>query len=414
MSLRETLFTRDDVAALIAQGHPTPFYIYDERGIRAGARRLQGAFRDSSAFKNFFAVKALPNPHILRILKEEGMGADCSSMAELLLAERAGFQGEEVMFTSNNTPAAEFAQARAQGAIINFDDLKHLNFYKKNVGQLPTPGCARFNPGSLKKGGRTIGNPIEAKFGATREQIFEMYKRMHDAGVDRFGIHTMVISNCLDPAYLAETTKILFELIKEVRDQVGITMEFANLGGGFGIPYKPEEQPLQIEAVAEDIERLYDEIIIGNGHPPLQLFMENGRWVTGPHGYLVTGVRHVTEKYRRFAGVDASMANLMRPGMYGAYHHMTVLGKEDVPPTQQYTVTGGLCEGNDIFAENRMLPPLEEGDVIVMHDTGAHGHAMGFQYNGNLRSAEFLCGEDGSYTMIRRAETVDDYFATLV
>lgn len=414
MSLKEVPFTQGDVDALIAQGHPTPFYIYDERGIRSDARRLQGAFRDSSAFKNFFAVKALPNPHILRILLEEGMGADCSSMAELLLAELAGFTGEEVMFTSNNTPASEFTQARTQGAIINFDDLTHLDFYRKNVGQLPTPGCARFNPGSLKTGDRTIGNPIEAKFGATRKQIFEIYKRMRDAGVDRFGIHAMVMSNCLDRAYLAETAKILFELIRDVRDQVGITMEFANLGGGFGIPYKPEEQPLPIEAVANDIERLHDDILVRNGHPPLRLFMEHGRWVTGPHGYLVTRVRHVTEKYRRFAGVDASMANLMRPGMYGAYHHMTVLGKEDVPPTEQYTVTGGLCEGNDVFAEDRRLPPLEEDDVIVIHDAGAHGHAMGFQYNGNLRSAEFLHGEDGSYTMIRRGETVDDYFATLV
>jgi diaminopimelate decarboxylase len=395
--------------------HPTPFYIYDEKGIREGAKFLKEAFANVGLkHKNFFAVKALPNPHILKILAECGMGADCSSLAELILAEKAGLSRENIFLTSNNTPAEEFREAARLGAIINFDDISHLAYYKKHLGELPKIGCARYNPGDLKDGNSIIGKPLEAKFGATREQIIEMYEQMQSEGIKRFGIHTMVASNSLEPTYLIDTARILFELIREIYQKTGIIFEFANLGGGFGIPYQPDQLPLDIIKVAQGIKKHHDNILLKAGHPPIQIYTENGRWITGPHGYLVARAIHFKNTYKNYIGLDASMANLMRPGMYGAYHHITVLGKENSPLTNIYDIVGSLCENNDKFAIDRNLPKIKTGDLLVIQDTGAHAHSMGFNYNGKLRSAEFLLKEDNSYQIIRRAESIEDYFATLI
>jgi diaminopimelate decarboxylase len=418
--MREDLpFSKAEIENL-AQEHPTPFYVYDGEGIRKGAQIFNTAFANAGlAHMNYFAVKALPNPHILRLLAEEGMGADCSSMPELHLAQMAGVSGENIMFTSNNTPAAEFREAANLGAIINFDDITHLLFYREHVGQLPEIGCARYNPGNRKKDGNSIiGKPEEAKYGATHEQIIEMYRQMRDGGVNRFGIHTMVASNCLDSDSLVETADILFRLIAEIRQKIGITFEFANIGGGFGIPYKPDQEPLSVNRIAQGIKKRHDEILGEAGHPPVRIFTENGRWVTGPHGYLVTRAIHHKDTYKSYIGVDACMANLMRPGMYGAYHHIVVLGKENEPKTHKYDVTGSLCENCDKFAIDRELPEIEEGDLLAVEDSGAHGSAMGFRYNGKLAAAEFLLEVDErgnrTYRMIRRAETEADYFSTLV
>ena len=395
----------------IARQTPTPFYLYDEAGIRQTARRLKAAFAWNKGFKEYFAVKAAPNPHLLKILKREGFGADCSSLPELLLAERAGISGEEIMFTSNNTPAAEFQQAARLGAIINLDDIGHLPYLEKHAG-LPPLLSFRYNPGALKKGNAIIGNPLESKFGVTKQQLFEGYQLARRKGVSRFGIHTMVASNELNPAYFIETATILFQLIAEISQKVGITFEFANIGGGIGIPYRPEEDPVELQQVGRGIQQAYQRIIQARGLPPLKLFMENGRLLTGPHGYLITRVRHVKHSYKPFVGVDANMANLMRPAIYGAYHHITAPGKT-AEELVVVDVVGSLCENNDKFAVNRLLPPLEPGDLLVIHDAGAHGHAMGFNYNGKLRSAELLRQENGQTRQIRRAETINDYFATL-
>jgi len=407
-------FSQTEIEKLAAT-HPTPFYIYDEQSIVAGADDLNKAFTNAGLkHKNFFAVKALPNPHILKILAAQGMGADCSSLPELLIAEQAGLTGEDIFLTSNNTPAEEFKEAARLGAIINFDDISHLPYFQKHLGELPEIGCARYNPGDLKDGTSIIGKPLEAKFGATRKQIIEIYEQMQSAGVKRFGIHTMVASNSLEPAYLIDTAKILFQLILEIYQKTGIVFEFANLGGGFGIPYQPDQHSLDIIKVAQGIKKHHDEILLKVGHPEIHIFTENGRWITGPHGYLITKAIHFKNTYKNYIGVDASMANLMRPGMYGAYHHITVLGKENSPLTNTYDVVGSLCENNDKFAIDRNLPKIETGDLLVIQDAGAHAHSMGFNYNGKLRNAEFLLKDDGSYQIIRRAETIKDYFATLV
>lgn len=407
-------FSRDEILAL-TQKFPTPFYVYDEVQIRAGARDLFAAFQSAGLnFQNFFAVKALPNPFVLKLLHEEGMGTDCSSLAELLLAERAGITGEQIFLTSNNTPEELFAKGLELGAIINFDDIGHLDFFLDAFHKLPDVGCVRFNPGGSKDGNVIIGNPKDAKFGMTREQAIEAYRKMKDAGVKRFGIHTMVASNCLEPEYFLDTAKMIFTLMIEIRDAVGIEFEFVNLGGGFGIPYKPEQNSLDISLIAKGIKDLHNSILIANNHPSPKIFMENGRFITGPHGYLITKVQHLKKTYKQYVGVDASMANLMRPGMYGAYHHISILGKELEPAVETYDVVGGLCENNDKFAIDRKLPHVEVGDLLVIHDAGAHGHAMGFRYNGHLGSAEFLRETSGTYKMIRRAETIEDYFATLI
>ncbi|MDR1317794.1 MAG: diaminopimelate decarboxylase [Spirochaetales bacterium] len=406
-------FTRE-LAVSMAEKYSTPFYIYDEKSIRRKAQSFRAAFEwVPGGFRNFFAVKALPNPHILRLLRDEGMGADCSSLPELLLAEKAGLPGEEIMFTSNDTPAPEFVRAKSMGAIINLDDLSHIDFLEKNAG-LPGLLCMRYNPGPLKGGNAIIGKPEEAKYGFTREQILEGYTLARKKGVMRFGLHTMVASNELNPDYFIETAVILFELAVEIYRETGIKLEFVNLGGGVGIPYKPESVPVDLLYVSRGIREAYERIITKNSLDPLRIFMENGRCVTGPYGFLVARVIHEKNIYKRYLGLDACMANLMRPGMYGAYHHITVLGREDQPLSETYDVTGSLCENNDKFAVDRKLPKTGIGDFVAIHDCGAHGHAMGFNYNGKLRCAEFLLKEDGSVKMIRRAETPEDYFATLV
>lgn len=404
-------FTRKQVEE-IERRHPTPFHLYDEAGMRANARRLVAAFAWNPGFKEYFAIKACPNPYIMKILKAEGFGADCSSLSELLLAEQVGIVGEPVMFTSNDTPADEFIKARAMGAIVNLDDLTHLDFFEKAAG-LPELLCFRYNPGPLRGGNAIIGHPEEAKYGLTREQLFDAYRQAKARGVKRFGLHTMVASNELNAQYFVDTAELLFDLAVEIAQDAGITFEFINIGGGIGIPYKPEQESVDLERVGDGIRKAYEARVLAKGHPALRIYMECGRMVTGPYGYLVTRVRHLKNTYKRYAGLDACMANLMRPAMYGAYHHISVLGKESAPATVKYDVTGSLCENNDKFAIDRMLPELAPGDLVVIHDAGAHGHDMGFQYNGKLRSAELLLRTDGSVVPIRRAETPADYFATL-
>jgi diaminopimelate decarboxylase len=334
-------------------------------------------------------------------------------MAELILAERVGLRGEQIMFTSNDTPAEEFKKAMELGAIINLDDISHIDFVEKVCGKLPELICCRFNPGEAKSGNTIIGNPLEAKYGFTREQMFQGYKRLKEKGVKRFGIHTMVASNELNPEYFVETSRIMFRLTAELSKELGIKFDFVNLGGGIGIPYRPEQPKVDLNAVGEGVHKACEEIFTAAGLDIPRVVMECGRMVTGPYGYLVSRVLHIKKTYKTYAGLDACMANLMRPALYGAYHHITVMGKENAPCDTMYDVTGSLCENNDKFAVDRMLPELVPGDLVVIHDAGAHGHAMGFNYNGKLRSAEWLLRRDGSATLIRRAETLEDLFATI-
>jgi len=401
----------------IAAKWPTPFHIYDAKAIRENAKRLKKAFAWNKGFREYFAVKAAPNPYLMKLLKEFDFGSDCSSMAELELAEKVGNVGEAIMFTSNDTPDAEFRRAWELGAIINLDDITHWESVLKAI---PQPAdfenrvfCCRYNPGPLKGGNAIIGKPEEAKYGMTRLQLFECYARMKAAGVKRFGLHTMVASNELDPNYIIDTAKMLFELAAAISSELGIDFEFVNIGGGIGIPYRPDQAAMDFEVVGDGIEKAYKETVVAAGLKPIKLFMECGRCITGPYGYLVSRVLHLKNTYRLYAGLDACMSNLMRPALYGAYHEIVVPGKEGSSETSIYDVTGSLCENNDKFAIQRMLPVLEIGDLVVICDAGAHGHAMGFQYNGKLRSAELLLEADGSVRQIRRAETLDDYFATL-
>ena len=412
MTEKRIPFDRELVERLVDQ-YPTPFHVYDEAGIRATSQEFARAFDwVPGGFKNFYAVKALPNPSVMSIVADEGMGFDCSSFAELALAEYLESPGEQIMFTSNDTPMEEFAKAKELGAIINLDDYSHIDFIHHGI-RLPERISVRYNPGSLKEGNVIIGKPEEARYGFTREHVIAGYERARELGVTEFGLHTMVASNELDPDYFVETGKLLFELAVEVQKKTGVRISFVNLGGGIGIPYRPDQEAVNLQRISDGLRELYDEIINPAGLHPLRIFMENGRAVTGPHGYLVSRVRHLKHTYKDYVGLDASMANLMRPGMYGAYHHITVLGKESEPSTHTYDVTGSLCENNDKFAIDRELPEIEVGDVVVIHDTGAHGHSMGFNYNGKLRSAELLMQADGSVRLIRRAETLHDYFATL-
>ena len=401
----------------IAARWPTPFHIYDAKAIRENAKRLKKAFSWNKGFREYFAVKAAPNPHLMKLLKEFDFGSDCSSMAELELSAKVGNVGESIMFTSNDTPAAEFRRAWELGAIINLDDITHWDSVIEAVGGTEGMGerlfCCRYNPGPLKGGNAIIGKPEEAKYGMTRAQLFECYARMKAAGVKRFGLHAMVASNELDPDYIIDTAKMLFELVAAITVEVGVEFEFVNIGGGIGIPYRPGQQAMDLARVGEGIEKGYRDTIVAAGLKPLKLFMECGRCITGPYGYLVSRVLHIKNTYRLYAGLDACMSNLMRPALYGAYHEIVVPGKEGSGETSVYDVTGSLCENNDKFAIQRMLPVLAPGDLVVICDAGAHGHAMGFQYNGKLRSAELLLESDGSVREIRRAETLDDYFATL-
>jgi len=404
-------FTKEKLEEIIEK-YPTPFHIYDEKAIRAYARKFLKAFSWNEGFKEYYAIKAAPNPYLMKILHSEGFGIDCSSLAELELAEKVGMRGEEIMFTSNDTPVEDFQKAKSLGAIVNLDDIAHIQYLEENAG-LPELVCFRYNPGALKEGNAIIGHPEEAKYGFTRNQLFEGYRILRDKGIKRFGIHTMVASNELDPMYFAETAHILFEVIAEISATLGIRFEFANLGGGIGIPYKPEQKEVDLDKMSEGIKLVYDKFIVANRLDPLKVYFESGRAITGPYGYLVSKVLHIKDTYKKYAGLDSCMTNLMRPALYGAYHHITIPGKEEVATKILYDVTGSLCENNDKFAINRVLPKLTPGDIVVIHDSGAHGHAMGFNYNGKLRSAELLLRENGEVVQIRRAETIEDYFATL-
>ncbi|NLO98193.1 MAG: diaminopimelate decarboxylase [Peptococcaceae bacterium] len=411
--IKKTLPFSAEQLEQIAEEFGTPFHIYDQKGIIDNVRALKAAFSWAPQFKEYFAVKATPNPHILKLLAAEGIGADCSSLPELILAERVGIVGEEIVFTSNDTPAREFIKAKELGAIINLDDISHIDFLDKVAG-MPEMICFRYNPGPLgQRGNSIIGKPEEAKYGVTKEQLFDCYVKAKKLGAKRFGLHTMVISNELDPDFFVETARMMFELAVELKQRLNICVEFIDLGGGIGIPYRPEQEAVDLNYLGRQVEKLYNQILVPAGLHPVKIAMECGRLITGPYGYLVTRVIHKKEIYKNYVGVDACMADLMRPGMYGAYHHITVCGKENEPCDHMYDVTGSLCENNDKFAIDRMLPLIEIGDLLVIHDTGAHGHAMGFNYNGKLRSKELLFKDDGTVKLIRRAETIEDYFATL-
>ncbi len=399
----------------LAKKFPTPFYIYDEKAIRENVKYFYKAFSIFPSFTEYFAVKALPNPYILKVLESEGCGGDCSSLPELMLCEKSGITGRRIMFTSNDTPAQEFVYAQKLGAIINLDDITHIDFLKNALGgKLPDTICFRYNPGPLKEGGNSIiGKPEEAKYGLTKEQMIHAYKICKAEGVKHFGIHTMVASNELNPDFFVDTARIVFELILEVQKECGVNIEFADLGGGVGIPYRPGQKKVDLDYVAKGIKVLYDKMIVPAGLDSLKLCFECGRPITGPYGWLVTKAIHEKNIYRNYIGVDASMADLMRPGMYGAYHEVTVSGKENAPKDYVYDVSGSLCENCDKFAVQRNLPKIEMGDLLIIHDAGAHGRAMGFNYNGKLRAGELLLRSDGTVKEIRRRETIEDYFATL-
>ncbi len=413
MSAKTLPFDRDFIER-ITQRFPTPFYIYDEKTLRRHAKAFNDAFAWNSGFKEYFAVKANPNPELLKILHTENIGGDCSSLPELVLCEKTGILGEEIMFTSNNTPAAEYVKAKELGAIINLDDITHIPFLKNCAG-LPDLLCFRWNPGPLREVESVIGNPVEAKYGLTTNQIFKAIEQARQEGVKRFGLHTMVASNMLDNDFFAYTARTMFELALEVRSRLGICVEFVNFGGGFGVAYRPEQDDLDLAKIGRDVQAEYERLIAPTDLNGLKIFTESGRLVAAESGTLVTRVIHEKNTYKRYVGVDACMANLMRPGMYGAYHHITVLGKSGNPaiPLEKVDVVGSLCENCDKFAVDRELPRLEIGDLIALHDAGAHGYSMGFQYNAKLRCAELLLTESGEVRMIRRAETMDDYFATL-
>ncbi len=399
------------IASIVAD-HPTPFHLYHEDGIRRRVRDLYEAFAWNEGFRQYFAVKATPNPHIVALLAEEGCGADCSSPAELVICDRLGLSGDAVMFTSNNTTIEEFRMAADLGAIINLDGPHHIKQLKA-LPKLPKFVSFRFNPGAERAGNVIIGDPKEAKFGCTREQIAAGYAQCRELGIERFGLHAMIVSNELQVDSLLATAEMLFELAVTIKQTTGVEVEFINLGGGIGVPYRPGEKEVDLAKFGAGVHALYDSIIEPSGLAPLRVMMENGRSITGPFGYLLTRVINIKDSYKRYIGVDATMSNLMRPGMYGAYHHLSVLGKEQAPAVGKADVVGSLCENNDKFAVDRELPEVVVGDLIAIHDAGAHGHSMGFQYNGRLRSAELLFNDRGDVRLIRRAETLDDYFATV-
>ena len=393
---------------------PTPFYLYDEKAIRENMQKFTKAFSIFPVFREHFAVKACPNPYILKILAQEDCGADCSSLPELILSKKSGILGKKVIFTSNETPAEEYKYAYENGNIINLDDFTHIDYLKKAIGKLPDTICFRYNPGNNKQGCNSIiGKPEEAKYGLTREQIIQAYKICKEEGVKHFGLHTMVASNELNPDFFIDTAKLLFELCAEIKEKTGVRIEFVDLGGGIGIPYRLEQKAVDYDYVAKGIKNEYDKILIPANLDPMEIYWECGRPITGPYGWLITTAIHEKHIYREYIAVDSCMADLMRPGMYGAYHEITVSGKENEPKTQVYDVVGSLCENCDKFAVQRSLPKIEMGDHIIIHDAGAHGRAMGFNYNGKLRCGEILMRQDGSFKQIRRRETIDDLFATL-
>ena len=397
----------------IERTYPTPFYLYDEKGIRENAARLKQAFSWNRGYKEYFAVKATPNPFLLNILKDMGCGTDCSSMTELMMSRACGFSGPDIMFSSNDTPPEEFAYAKKLGAIINLDDITHIQCLEETLGHIPETISCRFNPGGLFKISNDImDNPGDSKYGMTTEQIGQAFKILKEKGAKHFGIHAFLASNTVTNEYYPMLAKILFELAVKLKEETGVHIAFINLSGGIGIPYRPDQEPNDILAIGDGVRRVYEEILVPAGMDDVALCTELGRFMMGPYGALVTKAIHEKHTYKEYVGVDACAVNLMRPAMYGAYHHITVMGREDEPCTRMYDVVGSLCENNDKFAIDRMLPEIKKGDLLFIHDAGAHGFAMGYNYNGKLKSAELLLKEDGTVEMIRRAETPEDYFAT--
>lgn len=398
----------------IVKAYPTPFHIYDEKGIRENARAVKEAFAWNPGFKEYFAVKATPNPCLIQILREFGCGCDCSSMTELMLSRALGMKGEDIMFSSNDTPAEEYAYAARAGAIINLDDITHIDFVEKILGKLPETMSCRYNPGGIfQMSNGIMDNPGDSKYGFTTEQMFEGYRILKEKGVKNFGIHAFLASNTVSNDYYPLLAGKLFELAVQLEKETGADIKFINLSGGVGIPYRPDQEANDIRAIGEGVRKVYEEVLTPAGMGDVAIYTEMGRFMMGPYGHLVTEAIHEKHIHKEYIGVDACAVNLMRPAMYGAYHHITVLGKENAPCDHKYDVAGSLCENNDKFAIDRMLPEIAMGDYLVIHDTGAHGHAMGYNYNGKLRSAELLLKEDGSVQLIRRAETPRDYFATL-
>ena len=411
MSEKIPLVTKEQLED-IASRYATPFYLYDEKGIRETARRVNKAFSWNKGFKEYFAVKATPTPGILKILHEEGCGADCSSYTELIMADAVGFKGDEIMFSSNDTPAEDFQLARKLNATINLDDITHIDFLER-VADIPDTVCCRYNPGGhFAIANNIMDNPGDAKYGMTREQLTEAYKRLMAKGVKHFGLHAFLASNTVTNDYYPELARILFKVAVELKEETGASIEFINLSGGVGIAYRPGQPQNDIMEIGEGVRRAYEEVLVPAGMGNVRLYTEMGRYMLAPYGALVSRVIHQKHIYKEYIGLDACAANLMRPAIYGAYHHITVMGKENAPCDHKYDVTGGLCENNDKFAIDRMLPEINIGDLVFIHDAGAHGFAMGYNYNGKLRSAELLLKEDGSVEMIRRAETPADYFAT--
>ncbi len=397
----------------ITKTYPTPFYLYDEKGIRENAKALKEAFAWNPGYKEYFAVKATPNPFLINILREYGCGCDCSSMTELMLSEALGIKGEDIMFSSNDTPAEEFAYAAKIGAIINLDDYTHIDFLEKTIGYIPETISCRFNPGGVFQISNDImDNPGDAKYGMTTEQLFDAYRVLQQKGAKHFGLHAFLASNTVTNEYYPMLAKVLFELAVRLKKETGADIRFINLSGGIGIPYRPDQEPNDIRVIGEGVRKVYEEVLVPAGMGDVAIYTELGRFMLGPYGCLVTKAIHEKHTYKEYVGVDACAVNLMRPAMYGAYHHITVMGKEDAPCDHTYDVTGSLCENNDKFAIDRQLPKIDKGDLLVIHDTGAHGYAMGYNYNGKLKSAELLLKEDGSVQLIRRAETPKDYFAT--
>ena len=397
----------------IEKTYPTPFYLYDEKGIRENAARLKQAFSWNRGYKEYFAVKATPNPFLLNILKDMGCGTDCSSMTELMMSKACGFSGPDIMFSSNDTPLEEFAYAEKLGAIINLDDITHIQCLEDTLGYIPETISCRFNPGGLFKISNDImDNPGDSKYGMTTEQIGQAFRILKEKGAKHFGIHAFLASNTVTNEYYPMLAKILFELAVKLKEETGVHIAFINLSGGIGIPYRPDQEPNDILAIGDGVRKVYEEILVPAGMDDVALCTELGRFMMGPYGALVTKAIHEKHTYKEYVGVDACAVNLMRPAMYGAYHHITVMGREDEPCTRMYDVVGSLCENNDKFAIDRMLPEIKKGDLLFIHDAGAHGFAMGYNYNGKLKSAELLLKEDGTVEMIRRAETPEDYFAT--
>jgi diaminopimelate decarboxylase len=412
--MNKTPFVTKEQLEEIVKTYPTPFHIYDEKGIRENAQAVKEAFAWNKGFKEYFAVKATPNPFLIEILREYGCGCDCSSLTELMLSEAMDMAGEDIMFSSNETPASEYEYAAKIGAIINLDDFTHIDFLEKTLGQLPETLSCRYNPGGIFTVSNDImDNPGDAKYGFTTEQLFEGFRIMKQKGVKRFGLHAFLASNTVTNDYYPLLAKQLFEVAVKLEAETGADIQFINLSGGVGIPYTPQQTPNDIRAIGAGVRKVFEEVLVPAGMGDVSIYTEMGRFMMGPYGHLVTTAIHAKHTHKEYIGCDACAVNLMRPALYGAYHHITVMGKEQAPCDHKYDVVGSLCENNDKFAIDRMLPEIENGDLLVIHDTGAHGYAMGYNYNGKLKSAELLLQEDGRVRLIRRAETPKDYFATL-